>query len=305
MISVVVPTYRGANTLPELITRLHKFFTSHNYTYEIVVVNDSSPDNTKDVLKELKLKFSNLKVINLMRNYGQHNAILCGFKHAKGDVVITMDDDLQNPPEEIQKLLQGIEMGFDLVIGAYGEKKHNQLRNMGGSLIDNIQRYIFKLPDDFQLTSFRAIRRSVIDVVNQMSVPYPYVTAMLLSQTTNYVNVDVVHLARQQGTSNYNLGRSLNLAMNLIFNYSSLPLYAVSLILLISLLTSVAFASYLLISALFFYDYKMGWVSTMLVVSFFSTLNLFTLLIFGLYLARVYQLTMRAKSSYVISEIHE
>jgi glycosyltransferase involved in cell wall biosynthesis len=304
MISVVIPTYRGEKSLPILVEQLHNVFTNEKLDYEIIIVNDASPDNTKQVLKELKCLYPKITVINLMRNYGQHNAILCGFKYAKGDIVITMDDDLQNPPKEIIKLIDGINRGFDLVIGAYDSKKHSSTRNIGGNIIDTIQRKIFGLPSNFQLTSFRAIRKNIIDSVNTMSVPYPYVTAMLLSQTTNYFNVPVKHEKRIYGKSNYNMKNIFTLAFNLIINYSSLPVYLVSVMTALSAIVSIGFVSYIFICILFIYKFNAGWASTMVAISFFNTLNLLSMSIFSLYLARTYQLTMKLKSSYVISEIY-
>lgn len=305
MISVVIPTYRGEKSLPILIEKLHNVFLSEKFDYEIIIVNDASPDNTKQVLKELKIIYPKIVIINLMRNYGQHNAILCGFKYAKGDIIITMDDDLQNPPEEVVKLIDGINRGFDLVIGSYDNKKHHKIRNIGGAIIDTIQKKIFNLPSNFQLTSFRAIKKNIVNAVNNMSVPYPYVTSMLLSQTTNYLNVPVRHEKRIYGKSNYKVSNIVRLALNLIINYSYLPVYIIGIILLFSIMISIGFVSYILISIIFFQGFNAGWASIMLVISFFSTLNLLSLVIFSLYLARIYQLTMKIKNSYVISEIYE
>ncbi|MCS7029054.1 MAG: glycosyltransferase family 2 protein [Bacteroidia bacterium] len=305
LVSVVVPTYRGAQSLPILVGRLHAFFIAHNINYELIIVNDASPDNTKEVLKELKSHYGKITAINLMKNYGQHNAILCGFKYAKGDVVITMDDDLQNPPEEIGKLLDGISKGFDLVIGAYDSKKHSKFRNISGDLVDRVQRFIFNLPNNFQLTSFRAIRRNLIDNINSMSVPYPYVTSMLLSHTVNYLNVPVRHEKRLYGKSNYKLKNSIFLILNLVLNYSSIPIYIIAFTLFLSITFVLGFAIYVITSILFFDGFIKGWPSMMLLVSFLNMLVMIALMIFGLYLARIYQLTMKAKNSYVISEIYE
>src|SRR5437867_3422015 len=140
-ISVVIPVYRSSESLPILIPRLVAEFKRMNKKGEIVLVDDASPDNSWAVLKELKnVHGKALKIARLLTNKGQHNALLCGLSLAKGNVIVTMDDDLQNPPEEIPRLLAGIEQGYDLVIGAYDSKKHSPLRNAGGNFIDWIIR---------------------------------------------------------------------------------------------------------------------------------------------------------------------
>lgn len=179
------------------------------------------PDNSWEVLKMLKQGHEKvLKIVRLQVNSGQHDAILCGFSMVTGDVVITMDDDLQNPPEEISKLIGTLEGGYDLVIGAYDSKKHSTARNLSGKIIDWIQRRIFNLPSDFQLTSFRAIRGSVVTHVNGMHGTFPYITSMLFANASKYKNVPVRHDPMRFGASNYNLKRSLLLTTKLIFSYS-------------------------------------------------------------------------------------
>lgn len=219
-ISVVIPAYQSSGSLPELISRLEAILTKSAQSFEIIIVEDFSVDGTWEVLKLLKNSRPHLKIIRLVRNFGQHNAIICGFSLAQGDVIVTMDDDLQHPPEEIFKLLAAINEGYDLVIGAYESKEHALWRNFGSKLIDNLQRWIFKLPKGFQLTSFRALRRDVLNKVVEMREPFPYVTSMLLTHSNRYVNVPVRHEPRALGKSNYNIKRSLLLAFNLLLTYS-------------------------------------------------------------------------------------
>ena len=250
MISVVIPAYRSSESLPILVGRLETVFRQSGQKYEVVVVNDCSPDDTWSVLKALKGGRPWLKIIRLLRNSGEHNALLCGFSIAKGDVIVTMDDDLQNPPEEIPGLVAQIDEGYDLAIGSYGNKLHTRGRNLAGGLIDDLQRSIFGLPKDFQLTSFRAVRRAVIDNVVAMSTAFPYITSMLLSHTSRYINVPVRHDPRSFGQSNYNLSRSLRLAFNLLLNYSSYPLYFVIALCLLALSMTFGLGAWVLWRAL-------------------------------------------------------
>src|SRR5215469_15072045 len=183
--------------------------------------------------------YPQLKIIRLLRNSGQHNALLCGLSLAKGSIMITMDDDLQNPPEEVPKLIAAIQKGYDLAIGAYDSKQHSAARNVGGKLIDGLQRRIFHLPSDFQLTSFRAVRKVVVDNVLSMGGAFPYMTSMLLSHTSRCVNVPVHHERRRFGTSNYDVKSSFLLACNLLLSYSLYPLYLVATLCLSALALSI------------------------------------------------------------------
>jgi dolichol-phosphate mannosyltransferase/undecaprenyl-phosphate 4-deoxy-4-formamido-L-arabinose transferase len=306
MVSVVIPVYRSAESLPILVSRLEAVFKQMNKSLELVLVDDASPDNSWAVLKELKREHGKLlKIARLLTNKGQHNALLCGLSLARGDIVVTMDDDLQNPPEEIPKLLAGIERGYDLVIGAYDSKKHSALRNAGGTFIDWIIRRIFGLPERFQLTSFRATKRTVVDRVLQMGAVFPYVTCMLLSNASNYANASVRHDPRPYGRSNYNLKRNLYLAANLIFSYSSYPLYFVGLLSFLAFAFSILIGVRTIYKALVYGTSVPGWASTVVIVSFFNALILLCLSMFGLYLLRITQQITRTRVSYTVSELYE
>ncbi len=305
-ISVVVPVYRSGQSLKILVSRIEEVFTKMGRSGEIVLVDDASPDDSWQVLKSLKEEFGEvLKIARLLTNRGQHNATLCGFSLATGDIVITMDDDLQNPPEEIPKLVEAVERGFDLAIAAYDSKKHSPTRNAGGAFIDWIIRRVFGLPRQFQLTSFRAAKRIVTKNALQMSAAFPYITCMLFSNATSYTNVSTRHDPRQYGKSNYNLKRSLLLASNLIISYSSYPL------ILVGILCFLAFAVSLLLGARAVYDTLVygisvpGWASTVVIVSFFNALILLCLSIFGVYLLRINQQITRTRVSYTVSELYE
>lgn len=304
-ISVVVPAYRSSDSLPTLVSRLETVLASRGQDFEIIIIDDCSPDDTWKVLQGLKNSRPHLKIVRLLRNSGQHNAILCGLSVAQGDVIVTMDDDLQNPPEEVPKLLDAIDEGYNLAIGAYDSKKHATGRNLGGKLVDSLQRHMFKLPEDFQLTSFRAVRKIVVDNVVAMSAVYPYITSMLLSHTSSYVNVPVRHEQRSFGKSNYNMARSLRLAFNLLLSYSSYPLYFVIALCLGALGMSAALGVFLLWKVFLDGSSVPGWASTLLAISFFNGLILLALVIHSLYLSRLNQQVTRSRVSFTIGEIRE
>jgi dolichol-phosphate mannosyltransferase/undecaprenyl-phosphate 4-deoxy-4-formamido-L-arabinose transferase len=303
LVSIVIPCYRSENSLPELVERLLLVGVDQGREFEIILVDDRSPDGTWETLKVLKVKYGKpLKIIRLLRNAGQHNALLCGMQHASGEVVITMDDDLQNPPEDVPKLLAGIADGYDLVVGSYEQKKHSAFRNLGGNLVDCLLRRIFHLPSDFQLTSFRAVRREVVENVCRMGGVFPYITAMILSHTGSQVNVPVRHEPRKYGTSNYGLRRSLSLAANLLFNYSSYPIYFIAMLCGFAFLLSFGFGMYVMIRTFLFGSAVPGWASTVIIVSFLNALTLLSLVIFGLYLSRMNQLISHAKPKFTVKE---
>lgn len=305
-VSIVIPVYRSAASLEELIARLMAVIAALPGGGEIVLIDDCSPDQSWQVLTALKQAHpQHLRIARLQRNSGQHNAILCGFSVARGEVIVTMDDDLQNPPEEIPKLLEKIDQGYDLVIGAYQEKQHSAARNASGGLVDRVIRWMFALPSDFQLTSFRAVRRPVVDNVKQMGGVFPYVTTMLFSHTSKYSNTLVRHDPRKHGTSNYNLSRSVRLAANLLMSYSTLPVMLVGVLCLTAFAFSVLFGSFVLVRALMLGSPVAGWASTIVVLSFFNATTLLCLFIFALYLSRMNQQLTRSRVSFTIAELHD
>jgi glycosyltransferase involved in cell wall biosynthesis len=305
-ISVVIPVYNSATSLHILIAGLVTVLEQMEREFEIILVDDCSTDNSWEVLKKMKEEHGKLlKIAKLSTNSGQHNAIICGFSLVSGDIVITMDDDLQNPPEEIPKLVAAIDRGYDLAIGAYGSKKHSSIRNAGGGLIDWLQRRIFNLPQGFQLTSFRAINRTVVNNVCKMGDVFPYLTSMLFTHTSRYISIDVRHEPRRFGTSNYNIKRSLNLAANLIMNYSSYPLYFVAMLCLFAFLFLIFYASVVLYQIIANGISIPGWASTIVIISFFNALILLCMLILCLYISRMNQQITHRRLSYSIGELYE
>lgn len=305
-ISVVIPVYNSSASVGILISRLVDNLTAANRPFEIVLVDDCSRDDVWSVLKAAKERYGpSVKIARLLTNSGQHNAILCGFSLITGDVIVTMDDDLQNPPEEVLKLVEAIDRGFDLAIGAYDSKKHGGLKNASGGFINFLLRKLFGLPADFQLTSFRAMRRVVAQNVAQMSGVFPYVTCMVLSHSSKYTNVPVRHEPRVFGKSNYTLKRSVSLAANLLLNYSSYPIYFIGGLCFLAIWLSVGFGAFILLRSLVVGTSVPGWASTIVIVSFFNALVLLCLLIFGVYLSRLNQQLTRRRVNYTIEELDE
>lgn len=304
-LSIVIPAYRSAEALPTLLDRLQAALTPWCDTFEIIIVDDGSPDATWDTLKALKTEHDELKIVRLARNCGQHNALLCGMGMAEGEIVVTMDDDLQNRPEDVKALVDAVKSGYDLAIASYETKQHSAGRNLGGNIVDSVQRKIFNLPSDFQLTSFRAVKHTVVEHAVSMGGVFPYITAMLLSHTSNYVNVPVTHDERAFGTSNYNMKRSLLLAFNLLLNYSAWPLYCVVGLCALALMFSMALGAWVSWQTVAHGATIQGWASTMTGIAFFNSLTLLAIVILGLYVSRISQQVTRSRVSFSIGEVVE
>lgn len=302
-ISVVVPTYKSSGFIGELVTRLEATLAAISGSYEIILIDDCSPDETWSALTALReTRPGTLRIIRLMKNAGQHNAILCGFGYANGDIVVTMDDDLQHPPEEVPKLVAAVRNGQDIAIGAYDEKRHAGYRNVAGSMVDGVIRGLYNLPRDFQLTSFRAVRGPLARAARDSNSPYPYVTCILFDQASRVTNVPVSHMPRHVGESSYSLVRSALLAINLVFSYSSLPLYGAIILCGLMFLLSVSVFGWIVISTLMFGVTVPGWASTIAVMTFFSSVILGSLAVIGVYVGRTHQQLTGRRRPFLVDE---
>ncbi|MBX3191374.1 MAG: glycosyltransferase family 2 protein [Labilithrix sp.] len=304
-ISVAIPVYKSEKTLPTLVPRLIDVISEMGHDAEIVCVDDHSPDGSWSALTTLKADHPALKIARLARNAGQHNAVFCALTLTTGDVVVTMDDDLQHPPEEVPKLVNAVLSGPELVIAAYEGKKHSAARNLGGRLVDTALRRIFKLDGSVQLTSFRAMSRALVERVKNTYTAYPYITALLLSHSGSFVNVTVRHEPRREGKSNYDLTKSLKLVLNLVLTYSSYPAILISTLCALVFFLLVGYAAYILYLGLVQGTSVPGWTSTILAVTFLNGLVLLGLALLSFYISRMYLQISGLRSAFSIERIHE
>jgi glycosyltransferase involved in cell wall biosynthesis len=223
-LSIVVPVYRGAATVGRLVEALSALRPAGGI--EIVLVNDGSPDNSGQVCRELAASASvPLTYLEHARNFGEHNAVMTGLRHARGAYVITMDDDLQNPPEEVLKLYDHARLGgWDVVYTRYAEKKHEGWRNLGSRFANQVADMLLDKPKNLYLSSFRCMSAMVVREVTRYSGPYPYVDGLIMQVTQRIDSIEVLHLARAEGRSNYTIARLIRLWLNLATNFSVLPL---------------------------------------------------------------------------------
>ncbi len=284
--SVVVPVYNSEKTLEELHERLAKVFSRMGKSFEAVYVNDCSRDNSLAVLQKLHGKHDNVIVIDLYRNFGQQNALMCGFNYCSGRYVITLDDDLQNPPEEIENLHAKIEEGFDAVFGAVMKKEDRPHKNLGSYLVRKLCHKIFDIQGDLRFSSYRIIKKEIIDQIKDMKTPFPYISGMLLSTTNSITNLDVRHDPRREGGSGYTLKKLVKLAFNLLINYSSLPLRYVGFAGLAVSFISFIIGIVIIIRKLVIGAILPGWTSIMVLISFYNALILIIFFFLGEYLSR-------------------
>jgi glycosyltransferase involved in cell wall biosynthesis len=229
-VSVVIPVYGSERSIEPLIERICTTLAARTQTFEVICVDDDSPDGAWTVLERLRLQYGDrLVAIRLMRNFGQHNATMCGLRRARGQVVVTMDDDLQHRPEDLPRLLQHLEVeGLDVVYGTYAQKQHSMFRNFGSWIVNQVFRRLFNLP--FNFSSFRAIRHQVASSITSYDLNYTFIDGLLAWTTTRIGDTPVVHDPRRTGASGYSLRKLLVLALNLITNFSLVPLQMASLV---------------------------------------------------------------------------
>jgi glycosyltransferase involved in cell wall biosynthesis len=285
--SVVIPVFNSHESLVELHRRLSDTFRAMDKSYELIFVNDGSQDGSLAVLRELEKKDQGIMVIDLSRNFGQQNALLCGFNYCSGEYVITIDDDLQNPPEEIPKLFQKILEGNDAVIASYRRKKDKIYKNLGSRLIRKLTQKIFNLRNDFRFSSFRIMRRKIVAELRLLNTPYPYISGMILNITRQVANVEVEHEKRRFGRSNYTFSKLFKLAFNLLINYSTYPLQIISFGGIVISVAAFFIGVFVLIRKLMAESVRSGWTSTVMLISFFASIFFLIAFIFGEYLKRI------------------
>ena len=285
--SVVIPVFNSEGIVGETVDRTISFFRNEGLELELILVNDGSKDQSWTVIQNKAEENPEVVAINLLRNYGQHVANLCGFQLATGDYIITMDDDLQNPPDEIAKLIKKAHEGHDLVIGQFKESKHSFVRRIGSRIVGAINRRIFHSDNHLVLTNFRIIHRDVVDRVCRHKTSYPYIPGMVLMFSSNRANVLVEHQDRQTGKSNYNIWRILKLVSEILFNYSSYPLRIVCGMGLLMAMFSFLVSTYYLMRWFFRGITVPGWTTIIVLLSFFNGMALLVLGMLGEYIIRL------------------
>ncbi|MEJ0020530.1 MAG: glycosyltransferase family 2 protein [Acetobacteraceae bacterium] len=287
-LSIVIPVYRGAATIGRLVDALSALQPVDGL--EIVMVNDGSPDNSGEICQALVQRATvPLIYIEHARNYGEHNAVMTGLRHTRGAYVITMDDDLQNPPEEVVHLYDHARLGnWDVVYTRYSVKQHAGWRNLGSRFANSIADHLLDKPKGMYLSSFRCMSALVVHSVTRYQGPYPYVDGLIMQVTQRIDSIEVQHLPRIEGRSNYNLTRLVRLWLNLATSFSLAPLrMAIYAGIVMAMLGSIgAFAT--IAEALIVRDTPSGWASTMTVILLVAGVQSMILGVLGEYVGRTF-----------------
>lgn len=284
-ISFVVPVYNGARLVEALLLRLLPVGRSFG-SFQVVFVDDGSRDDSYQVLCRLQQHYPEVHAIQLSRNFGQHNATLAGLAHASGEIVITLDQDLQNPPEEIHRMVEKLEEGFDVVYAIPQQRAHNAFRNLTSEFSKWIGRQIFSSSQNGNFSSFRAMRRWLVSEVVQYNSGYIYLDGLINWTTANVGSIRVRN-DRTDAGSQYSLARLVNHGINLLVNFSIKPLQIASIVGVISALLGLIAAAYLIL-AKFIYDVPVqGWTSLMVVLLVMGGMQIAFLGLIGEYIGRI------------------
>lgn len=303
-LSIVIPVFGSAFILPDLYRRLKIVMQSLGQSYEIIFVEDSGPDNAWQVLQEIAMQDDGVYAIELMKNSGQSNATLCGLAHAKGQFIITMDDDLQHPPEEIPRLFQALHEHIDVVMGVAKKRQHHWFRRLGSDLLHQLNCYLLGKDRKLRFTSFRLMRRSVVEILLENRTLYPALGSMIYSATHRVMNTEVEHAPRHLGVSQYTFTKLFTLSMSNFIGHTLLPFRILAIISLLGFSLAIVLA----VVILFFYFFRHwvlpGWAAVGLFLLMIFSFNCLVLALFGEYLLRILQAVNGVPPYVVRTTIH-
>jgi undecaprenyl-phosphate 4-deoxy-4-formamido-L-arabinose transferase len=303
-ISVVVPVYNSESSLPELVTRLEPILRSIADRSELVLVNDGSADASWEVIQRLARQHAWIKGVSLMRNYGQHGALLCGIRAARYELVATMDDDLQHPPEELRHLLAALDQGSDVVYGTPKKERHGLMRDMASQATKWALQHAMGAETARNVSAFRLFRTELRDAFSDCQGPFVSIDVLLTWATRKFTAVRVQHDSRRLGQSSYTLGKLIITALNLTTGFSALPLHFASLTGFALTLFGFTVLVYVIGRYLLEGGSVPGFPFLASIVAVFSGAQLFALGIIGEYLARIHFRTM-GRPPYAVRAVTE
>lgn len=302
-ISFVIPCYRSENTLEKVVDEIKDKMTSlHRYEYEIILINDCSPDKTFAVIKRLCAENKNIIGLDHAKNFGQHAALMAGFHFVTGDIIICLDDDGQTPADEADKLIAKIEEGYDVVYAAYENKKHSVFRNIGSNINRKMTEVMLGKPKELYISSYFAVKRFVVDEMMKYRNAYPYVIGLVLRTTKNICNVTVNHRDRMEGASGYSFKKLAALWVNGFTSFSVVPLriasYGGGLVAVMGFL----YAVYTVIAKVCDPNRVIVWSSTISIMLILGGMILLVLGMIGEYIGRIY-ISLNNSPQYVIRTV--
>lgn len=304
ILSIVIPVYNSEDILDELINQITseiKKKINLYKNYEIILVNDKSTDNSWRKIKEIAANKKNVMGINLSKNFGQHNALMAGIKSSRGDFLITMDDDLQHSPSYIIDIINKLNEGFDVCYTKYQNNKYSFLKKLGSTINDRVANIVLDKPKNIYLSSFRGVRRNVINELKKFNGPYVYLDGIILNITNNIGSINVKHKRRLKGNSGYSFKKLFSLWLKVFTNSSIFPLRVASVTGFIITIISLFFAILLIIFKIKNPEIPQGWTSIATFIFFFSGVQLLALGIIGEYIGRIF-INLNQKPQYIIQE---
>lgn len=305
-ISFVIPCYRSEQTLRGVVGEIRDMVDQlKSYEWELILINDCSPDDTWRVIRELHQEdAAHIHGVNLAKNFGQHAALMAGFRYATGDMVVCLDDDGQTPADEADKLIGQLEAGSDVVYARYEHKKHSAFRNFGSWVNEQMARFLLGKPKELYVSSYFAAKRFVIDDMIRYENSYPYVIGLVLRATKNISNVMVCHRERETGTSGYTMKKLLGLWFNGFTAFSIQPLRIATVVGGLCAGAGFLYGIYTIIKRLINPDVPMGFSSLMAVLVFIGGMIMLMLGLIGEYIGRIY-ISMNNSPQYVVKETTE
>ncbi len=300
-LSIVVPVYHSAQILPQLVEQIHAEMCKEGLadSFELLLVNDASTDNSWQVIRTLASTHSFIKGISLRRNFGQHNAIMAGLNYVSGNFIVLMDDDLQHPPHAIGDIVRALSGGYDVCYTNYLNRQHAYWKKLGSQFNDWVATRLLGKPKGLYLSSFKGLRREIVQDIIRYDGPYAYVDGLILDVTRSITTIAIEHQARHEGEGNYNLRRSFSLWMKMATSFSVLPLRLASYAGFA--LAGLSLVMIIFIVALKFLhpEYPRGWTSLIATVLFIGGIQTLCIGMVGEYLGRTY-LKLNHKPQFVV-----
>lgn len=302
-ISFVIPCYNSEKTIENVIDEIELVMKDNNEnSYEIILVNDASKDDVWEKIKKLSEKNPNIKGISFAKNFGQHSALMAGYRNTTGEIVISIDDDTQTPVNEVYSLINKINEGYDVVYASYICKKHSFVRNIGTKLNNYMCEKLLKKPKNIMITSYYAMKRFVVDEIIKYENPYTYVTGLILRTTGNIGTVPVCHRERKEGKSGYSFTKLLGLWINGFTAFSVIPLRISILMGVILSILGFIYMLYVIVNKMMNPSVLIGWSSLISILLLIGGMILLVLGMIGEYIGRIY-ISINNSPQYVIKEM--
>ncbi|MBN2031167.1 glycosyltransferase family 2 protein [bacterium] len=298
-VSIVIPVYNGAATIGRLVDNLIEKL--NHFELEIVLVNDHSRDNSEDVCIAIQNKYPyRVSFYSLAKNVGEHNAVLAGLNHATGDYIVIMDDDFQNPPSEVIKLIStAMHSDYDVIYTYYDKKKHTNFRNLGSWFNDKIANIMLKKPKDLYLSSFKLLNKFLASEIIKYKSPFPYIDGLILQITDNIGKIKVEHHKREAGRSNYTIKKLISLWINMFTNFSIIPLRVSIVLGFIFSIYGLIYGIIIIIERILNPDMAPGLASLIVTVSILAGVQLIAIGMIGEYVGRIF-ISQNKKPQYTI-----